>query len=757
MKLQMISIFFIWLLVSHEGITLGARIHANVSPEELVDAMDDSNEPKEKGTKAHKIMGSAMYENEFVDDNIYFIEEAEKVVMNSYSPTTTSTSSSFITPLHKDANDILQLHETLKNSFTFMNSPMLNELEELTPVSPSFLEMPTDNQRDAHYTEITSFLEKAMTKISRRHEDKNSKLENVLATTEKLEKKLNMKDYAWSAVFGLINGFFSGMASDFRENYKSPLCQDGLKHIGKETKTVTHAFKRLWHTSKSEILKSAISRTARTKIKTALKKFFRAIYRFIKAIMNYLWTCEATKPLVIFGSILLGAFALNMLLMSFSALMPLTVVIKLVGMVAGLYFAGKFFIDTTKSLYGRIKELKAGKCDNACKKSLIEHVFELIGCAVEVLLLGGVTEIVEFSKTQAGIKGLKTLKIDWHPAMADDIKILANYARSGKNNVKVALGSLDFKTKFKKKASAWEKYKATKNQQNKKPLSYPDWEMKYNNLEKARKMKAHYKNNPMDKKFNAYIKNFKSGRGKNKKIPLTRKEWNMKMINLKHIKHQSKFKKSVEASKEFAAASGSVVKSATNGVLKGGVHKVKGLQKIAKSARNFHMKSVGDAMDLNDAHAEAGDPLKGVFFNKAEKNKWTRLLKINNLRKMIGQTKRHYFKRQIWAKSVLANITLHTLWNMKSGQSEQEREDAKEEHLERKYGIVSKCMGDIDGLCFDIRTSKCTTGRNIVSNKCKGDQYIKCCPGAEIEDFNDEGTTNTGNIDGKEDEASIGA
>ena len=33
----------------------------NVSPEELVDAMDDSNEPKEKGTKAHKIMGSAMY------------------------------------------------------------------------------------------------------------------------------------------------------------------------------------------------------------------------------------------------------------------------------------------------------------------------------------------------------------------------------------------------------------------------------------------------------------------------------------------------------------------------------------------------------------------------------------------------------------------------------------------------------------------------------------------------------------------------
>ena len=161
----------------------------------------------------------------------------------------------------------------------------------------------------------------------------------------------------------------------------------------------------------------------------------------------------------------------------------------------------------------------------------------------------------------------------------------------------------------------------------------------------------------MDKKFNAYIKNFKSGRGKNKKIPLTKRmEYENDQFGL--IKHQSKFQKGVEASKEFAAASGSVVKSATIGVLKGGVHKVKGLQKIAKSTRNFHMKSVGDAMDLNDAHAEAGEPLKDVFFlNKAEKNKWTRLLKINNLRKMNGQTKRHYFKRQIWAKSVLANIT----------------------------------------------------------------------------------------------------
>ena len=54
-----------------------------------------------------------------------------------------------------------------------------------------------------------------------------------------------MKDFAWSAVFGTVNGFFSGMASDFRENYRSPLCQDGLSSVGEQTKAVTHAFKHL--------------------------------------------------------------------------------------------------------------------------------------------------------------------------------------------------------------------------------------------------------------------------------------------------------------------------------------------------------------------------------------------------------------------------------------------------------------------------------------------------------------------------------
>ena len=92
MKLQMISIFFIWLLVSHEGITLGARIHANVSPEELVDAMDDSNEPKEKGTKAHKIMGSAMYGffdglfHGALSDGINFVKNGPNLLDRAWVP-----------------------------------------------------------------------------------------------------------------------------------------------------------------------------------------------------------------------------------------------------------------------------------------------------------------------------------------------------------------------------------------------------------------------------------------------------------------------------------------------------------------------------------------------------------------------------------------------------------------------------------------------------------------------------------------------
>ena len=75
-------------------------------------------------------------------------------------------------------------------------------------------------------------------------------------------------------------------------------------------------------------------------------------------------------------------------------------------------------------------------------------------------------------------------------------------------------------------------------QAKKKPLSYEMWERKYDNLVKARNMKAHYKYNPMDKKYNNYRKNFRSGKGKNKKTLLTRRLWDAKMLNLKHFRLQ---------------------------------------------------------------------------------------------------------------------------------------------------------------------------------------------------------------------------
>eukprot|EP00943_MAST-04B_sp_MAST-4B-sp1_P003695 g3695.t1 len=658
-------------------------------------------------------------EEAFVDDSIYFVEEAEKIVMENSLQT--SPGSSTLSPLHEEAKNILDLRETLKNTFTFQNSPMLDDIESLTPVSPSFLELPSKQQIDSHYSEITSFLEKAMTKVSRA----GSKLEGVLTTVEAFESRVNLTDYAWSAVFGLINGFFSGMASDFRDNYKSPLCQDGLRSIGLETKAVTHAFKKLWHTAKAKSLKAIVSKTSRQILKGSLKHFLRAIYKFIRAVSNYLWTCEATKPLVTFGFIISGAFALNLLLLSFSVLMPLTVVVKIVGMIAGLYFAAGFFLDTTKTLFGRIKKYRHGKCDAECKQGLIENVFELIGCAIEVVLLGGVTEIVKFSKSGAAAKGLKSLKIELHPTIADDLKVLANYARSGKNKIKVAINSLDFKTKFTKKQAAWQKYNAKKMQAGQKPLSKKKWEVHYDNLVEARKMKKHYTMNPMDHKYSKYLKSFKSGRGKNKKIPLSRNKWEIKMRNLKSKKFKNDPNLDADA---FAAASSSTAYTAGATVLSGSTSRISGLRCLGKDAR-FHIKSVGDAMDANDIKNEAIDQ------DKPLSSKWKKLVKQQMLRKSMKQRKLYEAKRQLWAELVLSNINEYTAWNQRSGsvKSEAELEDEKEEHLENKYGIIGKCRGDVSGLCFDVRKSACETGRKILSNRCKGDKFIKCCPGAGIE------------------------
>ena len=139
-------------------------------------------------------------------------------------------------------------------------------------------------------------------------------------------------------------------------------------------------------------------------------------------------------------------------------------------------------------------------------------------------------------------------------------------------------------------------------------------------------------------------------------------------------------------------------------------------------------------MDLNDAHAEAGNPLNGAFFDNSEKEKWERILKREKNKKMNAEANAFELKRQIWAEGVLANINAHVAWNEWLGKTESELADVHDGHLERKYGIVSKCFGAVDGLCFDIRTSECITGREIIHNKCKGGAYIQCCPGAEIED-----------------------
>jgi hypothetical protein len=729
-RCAVLGVLFLILLSSHE-VLIHAR-NINVHTQFLKNEFSSSIGPLHSLQK----LGNNKYINQvfkdihskseeaFVDDSIYFVEEAEKIVMeNSLQK---SSDSSTLSPLHAEAKEILDLRETLTNTFTFQNSPMLDDIKSLTPVSPSFLELPSRKQIDAHYSEITSFLEKVMTKVSRG----GSKLEGALKTVEAFESRVNVTDYAWSAVFGLINGFFSGMASDFRDNYKSPLCQDGLRSIGLETKAVTHAFKKLWHTAKAEALKAIVSKTSRHKVKGSLKHFLRAIYKFIRAVSNYLWTCEATRPLVTFGFIILGAFALNLLLMSFSVLMPLTVLIKIVGMIAGLYFAAGFFLDTTKTLFGRIKEYRHGKCGAECKQGLVENVFELIGCAMEVVLLGGVTEIVKFSKSGAAAKGLKRLKIELHPTMADDLKVLANYAKSGKNHVKVAINSLDFKTKFTKKQGAWEKYNAKKMQLGKKPLSKKKWEVHYDNLLEARKMKKHYTMNPMDHAYSKYLKSFKSGRGKNKKIPLSRNEWNIKMKNMKMEKvKSSKFKNDPNVDAEaFAAASTSAAHTAGMTVLSGSTTRISGLRSLGQKAK-IHIKSVGDAMDANDAKNE-------VTEEKFEpSSKWKRLVKQQMLRKAMKQRGLYEAKMQVWTKRVLSNINEYTAWNQRLGsvKSEAELEDEKEEHLENKYGIIGKCRGDVSGLCFDVRKSTCETGRKIIGNRCKGDKFIKCCPGAQIE------------------------
>ena len=74
-------------------------------------------------------------------------------------------------------------------------------------------------------------------------------------------------------------------------------------------------------------------------------------------------------------------------------LLALPVIIKLVGILLGLYFALDYMKDTAKEIWQQVKKIKSRTCHSSCKRKLIEKSAAFLGTLTEVILLGGLGDL----------------------------------------------------------------------------------------------------------------------------------------------------------------------------------------------------------------------------------------------------------------------------------------------------------------------------------------------------------------------------
>ena len=71
---------------------------------------------------------------------------------------------------------------------------------------------------------------------------------SIRSCTAQVEKSLSVKGAVGAALFGFVDGFLSGMASEMRTAFEDPKCNSG--NVKTKLKNVVRKFKAMWHQMK---------------------------------------------------------------------------------------------------------------------------------------------------------------------------------------------------------------------------------------------------------------------------------------------------------------------------------------------------------------------------------------------------------------------------------------------------------------------------------------------------------------------------
>jgi hypothetical protein len=574
--------------------------------------------------------------------------------------------------LKQRTEDMRSVHSAIRDSFSFENSPMMEDISKLAQV-PTGPELLSASELSQHEADVSLFLERSLSHLSARLSGQKSLLRLVLkkgggdfdAAVSGMGKKgvsLNATflNHIDAVMFGFWDGFFSGAITDFNEAKKSPTCTSGRTVVANHMKALTGDFQRFWKALKRVHVKMW-RQAHRNELRRLAVAFFKSLFALVAAYSDHLWSCEATQTVALIAFVMMGAMAFQWLALTVAA--PIALFVKALGMILRMSVSLPYLAKTGASLVGLVGKAADGECDDACQLQLSTKFAAMIGCVAEVFVLSGLPHLMKISKSVKGVHLTKLMGLkNFAKGGFKDLKKIMDLLSKGK---KFALGKIPFVTKFTKKQKALQVYRAKQLQSGKKIMEFSRWSKNYDNLVKARKAKAMLHAHKVAGTGKAGAKAFHFG------------------------------KRAADPVHNVLLAKGLVgFGKAKNAIAEGFVHAIKEgeeyvCDKLAKGACKYI---------ANNPTQE----VKGIF--------------VHGFSETIDEIKK--------VEKVLVADPLNWL-------NARKRMD-HQHHVPKSFGVLGTCSGDVQGLCFDTRISKCFTGRPIRHGRCPGKKNIRCCPGAGV-------------------------
>ena len=320
-----LALFYLVLLLSHESITVANTIRQTVG--------------LRHGAKISNTLNNVVNYMEHVDvDSFLEVENMHGMSAEAYGTL-----------------EMREMHKSLIEGFSFKHSPILDDLKTLNEIPENKILSPSELSQ--HRQDVTALLEKAMTgkkakgsceRISTTFftcsKDSSCKSDRkdpcngdcvcdtdginecmcipkghkefyhidtsqALKGTAQVEKSLSVKGAVGAALFGFVDGFLSGMASEMRTAFEDPKCNSG--NVKDKLQNVVRKFKAMWHQMK-QLHKKTWTSQGRKDIIKSIKEFISSLLDFLKEGMKYMWECPATKTIVIMVGMIAVMLLLNM-------------------------------------------------------------------------------------------------------------------------------------------------------------------------------------------------------------------------------------------------------------------------------------------------------------------------------------------------------------------------------------------------------------------------------------------------------------